>query len=164
LQWMCKQGMQPLVLTIPDPQGGRRVEFEKRRQTGMNLVPASIGALRSAISHLKRGGIVLTGIDRPVPDPKDCPRFFGRPAALPIHHAFLAAKAGVPVQIVVTQLQADRKYHVLCSEPIELEGGTALQNAEKVLSIAEDFIRQAPAQWSVPLAVWPEAVGLAPQS
>src|SRR5574338_1544355 len=40
LQWMCKQRMQAMELTIPQPKGGRRLALEKRLQTGMNLVPA----------------------------------------------------------------------------------------------------------------------------
>jgi phosphatidylinositol dimannoside acyltransferase len=85
MQSICHQGLKPLILTIPDPKGGRRVEFELRKKIGMNLVPASLSALRQAIRHLEQGGLVLTGIDRPVPGPKHCPRFFGEPAALPTH-------------------------------------------------------------------------------
>jgi lauroyl/myristoyl acyltransferase len=167
LQWLCRQGLRPLVLTIPDPQGGRRTEFERRRKMGMNLVPASVGAIRQSLRHLQQGGVVLTGIDRPIPEPKACPRFFGRPAALPTHAVFLATSARVPVIVMVTNQQPDGKYHVLTSEPIEMDPGTdrdagALRNAEKVLGMAEKFIRQAPQQWSVSLPVWPETLDLVP--
>ena len=73
LQSICRQGFKIMVLTIPDPQGGRRVEYEMRRRTGINLVPASLSALRQAVKHLERGGMVLTGMDRPVPNPKILP-------------------------------------------------------------------------------------------
>jgi hypothetical protein len=69
LQWLCKQGLKPLALTIPDPRGGRRLEYEIRKRTGMNLVPASVSAFRQAIKHLQRGGMLVTGIDRPIPEP-----------------------------------------------------------------------------------------------
>jgi lauroyl/myristoyl acyltransferase len=57
--------------------------------------------------------------------------------------------------------QADGKNHIFTSDPIEIESHPdadteILRNAEKVLSIAEDFIRQAPNQWSITLPVWPE--------
>jgi lauroyl/myristoyl acyltransferase len=57
--------------------------------------------------------------------------------------------------------QADEKYHVFCSEPINIVHGTDsktenLHNAERVLKEAERFIRMAPQQWNVPLPVWPE--------
>ena len=167
LQWMSREGLRPLVLTIPEPQGGRRTEYERRKKLGMNLLPASFGAIRQALQHLQQGGVVLTGIDRPIPEPKTCPRLFGRPAALPMHHVFLATKARVPVMVMVTNLQSDGKYHILTSELIEMDPHPdreteALQNAEKVLGVAEKFIRQAPQQWSISLPVWPEISSLVP--
>jgi lauroyl/myristoyl acyltransferase len=129
----------------------------------MNLIPASVAAFRQALKHLQRGGMVLTGIDRPVEQPDPHPRFFGRPSALPLHHIFLALKARVPIMITATYLQPDGRYHVFASEPIEMEvcpneEKTMLHNAEKVLSVAETFIRRSPRQWSVPLPVWPQVV------
>jgi KDO2-lipid IV(A) lauroyltransferase len=167
LDWVCRQGWQPLVLTIPDPQGGRRTEYERRKKIGINLLPASVGAIRQALQHLQQGGVVLTGIDRPIPEPKARPRFFGRPAALPMHHVFLATKAQVPVMVLVTNLQSDGKYHILTSELIEMDPHPdreveMLQNAGKVLSVAEKYIRQAPQQWSISLPVWPETLSLVP--
>jgi lauroyl/myristoyl acyltransferase len=167
LQWLCWEGLRPLVLTIPDPQGGRRTEYERRKKAGMNLVPASVSAIRQALHYLQQGGVVMTGIDRPIPEPKACPRFFGRPAALPMHHVFLAAKAQVPVMVMVTIQQPDGKYHVMTSEPIQMDPHPdreveALQNAEKVLSVAARYIRKAPQQWSVSLPVWPDAMYLVP--
>ncbi|HEX5840108.1 MAG TPA: hypothetical protein VFY26_19885 [Anaerolineales bacterium] len=161
MQSICRQGLKPLILTLPDPKGGRRVEFELRKRTGMNLVPVSVAALRGAIRHLERGGLVLTGIDRPVPGPKLCPRFFGQPGALPTHHVYLALKARVPVMVIAAIRQNDGKYRVLNSEYIEMEQHTnhetgLLQNAERVLARAEPFIRQAPQQWNIPLPIWPQ--------
>jgi len=166
VQWIVQQGMKPLVLTIPNPQGGRRQEYEARKKIGMNLVPASFAALRQALRHLQQGGVVATGIDRPIPAPKVRPRFFGRPAALPVHYISLAVKARVPVRIIFPNLQPDGKYHVLTSDPIEMDphpdrATEEIQNAEKVLGVAEGFIRQAPHQWSISLPVWPEALDLA---
>ena len=163
LQYMFQQGFKPMILTIPDPQGGRRVEYEMRRRTGMNLVPASVSALRQAVKHLERGGMVLTGMDRPVPNPKYCPGFFGRAASLPTDYIYLASKARVPVVIMAAIQQADGMYHVMASEPIEMEDypenrTQILQNAEKVLRRAEDFIRLAPEQWNMFLPVWPDVL------
>jgi len=168
LQWLVRDGLKPLVLTIPNPQDGRQVEYEIRKRTGMNLLPTSVGALRRALRHLQGGGLVLTGIDRPIEAPEAHPRFFGRPAALPIHHIFLAIKAHVPILLTAAYLREDEKYHVFASEPIEMEScsdstSAVLQNAEKVLSVAEEFIRQAPQQWTVPLPVWPQIMDLVPK-
>lgn len=167
MQSICRRGLKPLILTLPDPQGGRRVEFELRRRMGMNLVPASVAALRQAIRHLERGGLILTGIDRPVPSPKLCPRFFGQPAALPIHHVYIALKARVPVMVIAAIRQNDGKYRVLNSEHIEMEQHTdhetsLLKNAEQVLRRVEPLIRQAPQQWNVPLPIWPQLMNEVP--
>jgi KDO2-lipid IV(A) lauroyltransferase len=167
LQSMSMQGLKALVLTIPDPQGGRRMEYEMRKRTGMNVVPASMSAMRQAVKHLENGGVVLTGIDRPVFDLKTRPRFFGQISSLPVHHIYLATKAAAPVMIVAARLGTDGRYHVRTSEMIEMEAypdhenGT-VQNAERVLNEAEKFILQAPEQWNMSLPVWPELVDSVP--
>jgi lauroyl/myristoyl acyltransferase len=168
LQSICRQGLKAMVLTIPDPQGGRLIEYEMRKKTGMNLIPASLNTLRQAVKHLKRGGIVLTGMDHPVPDPKYHPIFFGHAASLPTHYISLALKAHVPVVIMAAVYQADGKYHVLSSEPIEMEcdsdrGREILRNAETSLKQAERFIRLAPQQWNVPMPIWPQLLGNVPE-
>ncbi len=167
MQSICRQGLKPLILTLPDPKGGRRVEFELRKRTGMNLVPASVAALRGAIRHLERGGLVLTGIDRPVPDARLQPRFFGQPACLPTHHIYLATKARVPVVVIAAVRERDETYRIFNSELMEMEeaGGHdfgILHNAERVLKQAESFIRMAPQQWNVPLPIWPQLMDQVP--
>jgi lauroyl/myristoyl acyltransferase len=168
LQWLSRNGLRPLVLTLPNPKGGRRIEYEIRKRTGLNLIPASVGALRQAVRHLQRGGMVLTGIDRPIENPEVCPRFFGRPAALSVHHTFLAYKARVPLVVTATYLDPDGKYHVFASDPIEMDTypnatEAKLRNAEKVLAVAEKFIERSPRQWTVPLPVWPAIVARVPR-
>ncbi len=168
LQWLCRQGLKPLVLTIPNPHGGRQMEYEIRKRTGMNLVPTSVGGLRQAIRHLQQGGVVATGIDRPIPQPEASPRFFGHPAALPMHHIFLAQRTHVPLILAAVHFQKDERYHVLASDLMEMDSHpdskiAMLRNAEKVLAKAEEFIRQYPQQWSVPLPVWPQIMDLVPR-
>ena len=167
LQWLSKDGRKPLLITMPNPQGGRYIEYEVRKRAGMDVLPASVNALRQALKHLRGGGMVLTGIDRPVDKPEVCPRFFGYPAALPVHHIFLAIKAHVPVVMTATYLQPDGIYHVFASDPIEMDFCAdatqgIIRNAEKVLLVAEEFIRRSPPQWIVPLPVWPQMTDLTP--
>ena len=161
LQSLCRQGFKPMILTISDPKGGRRVEYELRKKTGLNMVPASVNTLRQAIKHLQQGGMVLAGMDHPVVNPKYQPRFFARPASLPTHYISLALKAHVPVVIMAASQQTDGIYHVLSSEPMEMERDfdrrrEIICNAERILKQAEDFIRLAPQQWNVPWPIWPE--------
>jgi lauroyl/myristoyl acyltransferase len=164
---LIRGGVKGLVLTIPNPQGGRRVEYEMRRRTGMNILPASLEALRQAVRHLEKGGLVLTGIDRPVTDQKLRPRFFGQPACLPTHHIFLATKASVPMVLMAVMRKPNGTYNLISSKPMEMKhhedrDTETLQNAEKVLKQAEEFIRLAPQQWNVPLPVWPDLMKMVP--
>jgi KDO2-lipid IV(A) lauroyltransferase len=168
LQAGCLKGMEAMVLTIPNLPGGYRDQFEMRKRTGMNLVPASISALRKAVEHLQAGGLLLTGMDRPDGISSHRPMFFGRPASLPIHPIYLAIRAQVPVTVVATILETDGKYHFLSSEPVEMDPypdrhTEEVRNAEKILKIAENFIRKAPQQWTMTLPVWPEALDQVPQ-
>ena len=168
LQWICSMHwIKPLVLTIPNPQNGRQLEFEIRKKTGMNLIPATMSGIRQSINHLKQGGTVATGIDRPVDECQHQPLFFGRPAYLPIHHIHLALAAHTPVILVACRLEKDGLYHLIASPPIEMDpyqshADELVCNAEKVLSTAEIFIRQTPQQWVITRPVWPETIHLAP--
>jgi KDO2-lipid IV(A) lauroyltransferase len=167
LQALARRGVKMMVLTIPNPQGGRRMEFEMRRRAGLNLLPASVDAFRQALKYLQTGGVVLTGIDRPADGMDIQPDFFGRPAMLPTHHIFLAARAQVPVMLISTNLRPDGKYQIFTSDRIEMDHypdreSRMKSNAEKVLGIAEGFIRRVPQQWSMSLPVWPQTLDLAP--
>ncbi len=167
LQWFCRTWIKPLVLTLPDPRGGRRMEFEIRRRTGMNVVPATLNGMRAAIRHLRQGGIVVTGLDRPEPGYEPRPVFFGRPSNLPAHHIYLALKAQVPVVIVSLLLAPDGRYHLRASEPIEMEPRADRMeelkyNAEKVLALVETLVRRAPEQWAIFQPIWPEVMDLVP--
>jgi phosphatidylinositol dimannoside acyltransferase len=168
LHMLSKRGVKPLVLTIPNPRGGRRVEFESREKAGARLLLPGVAAFRKALRHLKLGGMAATGIDRPIPNPRFRPRFFGRPAALPLHYIFLAIKAAVPVVLLTTIRRPDGKHLIFASDPLEMELNPdreteALQNAERVLRVAEDAIRKAPAQWSESLPVWPDMLDRVPR-
>ena len=158
-QWLCMDSIKPLGLTIPDPQGGRAMEFQRRLEYGIDLVPGDFQGLRQAIRFLKQGGTVATGIDRPNPAYIPHPTFFGKPAFLPTHHIFLALKAGVPVVVAASSLEATGHYRMTASDLIEMDPHPnretqLLHNAEKVLSIAEEFIRPDPTQWLITQPVW----------
>jgi KDO2-lipid IV(A) lauroyltransferase len=161
-------GVKAMVLAMPDMNPGYRKQLEMRREKGLNIVPASSGTIKQAIKYLRDGGVVMTGIDRPDESYPYRPKFFGRPAALPIHHIFMALKAQVPILIGSVIWRPDGKYHFLFSEPVEMQPHPdrhqeILQNAETVLHIAEDFIRQDPSQWSMTFPVWPDVMDQVPK-
>jgi KDO2-lipid IV(A) lauroyltransferase len=161
-------GMKAIALTLPELSAGYQKQLELRVKKGIRMLQASVGTLKHAVNHLRAGGMVITGIDRPDERYPYRPRFFGRPAALPIHHIFLALKAHVPVIVGATLKQPDGKYHLLFSEPIEMQTHPDKQteimlNAETILHVAEGFIRQDPAQWAMTFPVWPEAMDQVPK-
>jgi phosphatidylinositol dimannoside acyltransferase len=156
-------GMKLQVLSYPLPPGGYEWTNEIRRQSGLIVTPMSVTALREATERLMSGGNVLTGVDRPVSDKKYRPRFFGRPASLPVGHVRLAIKVGLPVIVIYGSLLPDGRYLVEASDPIEMKRYDDLHeeivcNAEKILIVVADAIRKNPDQWTMFYPVWPEVV------
>jgi lauroyl/myristoyl acyltransferase len=73
----------------------------------------------------------------------------------------LALKTDVPIIVVAVIMKPDGRYEVVHSDPVIMErvedrDTELVLNAERVLRIAEDFIRLAPSQWSMYYPVWPE--------
>jgi len=160
------RGLRCLTLTLPDgSENQQAVAWQNliRRQSGLEILPASLPNLRQAIRRLRAGEAVLTGIDRPVHAARYYPHFFGRPAHLPTHHIHLALAAGVPILVFAARQRPDGLYQIQFSEEIELQPDTDRQkelvcNAERVLEVAASFIRQTPEQWSITLPAWPEVL------
>ena len=78
------RGLHAMALGLPNPGKGYQWQNDIRKQSGFEIVPASVTALRQATKLLEQGGTVMTGLDRPLAESKYWPRFFGRPAALPV--------------------------------------------------------------------------------
>jgi len=161
-------GIKAIVLTLPELNAGYQKQSDMRVKNGLNIVQVSVGSLKGAVDHLKAGGMIITGIDRPDETYLYRPKFFGRPAAIPIHHIFLALKSHVPIIVAAIHRQSDRKYHFLFSEPIEMQphpdrNTEILLNAEMILQVAEGFIRRDPSQWAMTFPVWSEAMHQVPE-
>ena len=159
----ARQGLNAIMLAYATPGKGYQWQNEIRRRAGLDLMPASPQAVRQAIRRLKKGGNILTGIDRPIQDVKYKPIFFGRPANLPVHHIHLALAADTKIFVVAALKRADSNYQIQVSEPIQMQRRSdrdeeILMNAEKVLEVAEGMIRQAPEQWSMFFPVWPDVL------
>lgn len=161
-------GVKAMALILPAINSGYQKQFDMRREKGMNVLPTSSASIKQAIKYLRAGGVVMTGFDRPEPSSPYQPRFFNRPAHLPVHHVFMALKAQVPVLVGAVLWKPDGRYHFLFSEPVEMEPGSdrlaeILFNAEKVLLVAADFIRHDPSQWAMTFPVWPELMDRVPR-
>lgn len=155
------RGLKAMALSLPDPDETIQWQHSLRLRSGLEILDANLANLRQVIQRLQNGETVLTGIDRPVPEPKLKPGFFGQPAHLAVHHVQLALKAGVPVIVMGAIYGEDGRYHIHASEEIAMQHSPdrqqeLIQNAELVLQAAEQIIRLAPQQWAVFQPVWPE--------
>ena len=160
-------GIKALTLTLPKLDAAYQKQLAMRSEKGLNIAQASVGSIKHAVDHLKAGGLVITGIDRPDENYTYRPKFFNRPAAIPIHHVFLAVKAHVPVIVVATYKHSDGKYHFIFSDPIEMQPHPdrhleIITNAENILHVVEGIIQRFPSQWSMTFPVWPEVVSQVP--
>lgn len=157
-----RAGWRMQVLSVPDPGGSYQWQNEVREQAGFEVTPVSVGALKEAARRLEHGGSVLTGVDRPMPEPdKVEPRLFGLPAPLPLLHVRLAMRAGLPVIPFGGRMTDDGRYRLAAADPVPMIPGRPtpellLANAEAVLAPVERLIAEAPAQWSMPHVVWPD--------
>jgi KDO2-lipid IV(A) lauroyltransferase len=150
------------TLSYPNPGEGYQLQNYIRKKYGLYITPMSVSSMREAEQRLKDGGMVLTGLDRPLAGSRYCPRFFGRPAALPVSYVPMAIKTGVPI-VVVCCYYDGKRYILDASDPVEMNRYPDRQeeierNAEFVLFEAEKMIRAHPDQWFMYYPVWPDVV------
>lgn len=168
LQTLSLRGLQGTLFSLPPTQGGYQVQYEIRKNTGLDVQPIDMNVLRRAVKQLKEGGTVITMIDWPLPESKYSPFFFGHPSPLPVHYILLALKANVPIVVAVMIRQKDGRYNFLVSDPIQMQQfedrhSKIIRNAEAVLKIAEGFIQQAPQQWMMSRPYWSALMDKVPE-
>ncbi len=156
-------GMRAQVLVYSQIFFGYRFQNQIRGLEGLELTLPSFSGLQKALQRLKNGGIVITGVDRPINGNRYRPIFFGRPSSLPVSHVQLALKADVPVMVVSGKTLPDGHYCIQASDPIPMQrfndhDEEALWNAEQILKVIEPIIRWDPKQWSMFYRVWPETI------
>jgi lauroyl/myristoyl acyltransferase len=148
------------TLSFPNPNEGYQLQNYIREKYGLYITPMSVSSMREAEQRLRDGGLVLTGLDRPLPDSKYQPRFFGRPTALPVSYIPMAIKNNVPVVVVCCYADGER-YVLDASQMIEMIPYKDRQeeierNAENVLAEAEKMIYNHVDQWFMYYPLWPE--------
>lgn len=161
---LVRAGYQGKVLSQPNPGSGYQLQNEIRESYGLDLTPLGTPGLEETIvSYLKEGGIVATGIDRPLPTRKKrhYVNFFGRPSPLPLGYITTALAAEVPIIVVTAYMTPQGKYGFRHTGPIQLKKysnklDNILLNAEYVLKEIEAFIQIAPEQWLMYYPVWPD--------
>ncbi len=155
------QGARPLILSYPNPNPGYQWHNDLRRQAGLEVEPLSMESFQHATRHLRKGGTVITGVDRPWPGGQYRPNFFGRPSDIPVTTIQMAIRTQTPVMLLACIRQADQRYILHASDLIELHKHPdrdveLLENTERVLTVAEKFITNTPEQWAMFYPVWPE--------
>lgn len=160
---LVQEGMRYLVLAHPNPSRGYRWQNKLRNDRGMEVVPFTPANFVMARERLQQGGNVLTGVDRPMEGSSYHPQFFGYPADLPVAYIRLALKTSARVFVVGFLTLKDHTQVIDVSEEVIMERfddpeREYIVNAEKVLKIAEGFIRKDPEQWMMFFPVWPDEV------
>jgi lauroyl/myristoyl acyltransferase len=153
------------LFALPNPPAGFQMLNESRKLTGITVTPLSSAALRQAIKHLKRGGVVGVAGDRPVSDLDDTTLFFGRPARVPSGHVRLALRTGAVVSIAYCVLSSEtQRYTVYLEPPMEMvRTGNREEdvqvNMRRILQELERLISRWAGQWQMFVPVWPEPAG-----
>jgi KDO2-lipid IV(A) lauroyltransferase len=152
------------VLSYPNPPSGYHWQNKIREISGMEVLPMSQTNLRLAGERLKSGGIVITGLDRPMESSNYPVKFFSHSTLLPVTPIRLVLKYDAQVAVCACIHQKRGKYTIYSSPFIELERSPNLateliENTERTLRIAEKFIRQHPEQWAMFYPVWPQFLG-----
>ncbi len=160
-------GVHAQILAITSPTSGYLWQNRMRSAPHVEVTPISPKALFKAYRRLQAGGIVVTGVDRPVPGKAEMLSFFGHPAPLPTGHVRLAMNAGVPVRVVAASMDETGKYHLTVSERIPMrrtrdKQADIRENAQRVLEVVEWYIRRAPLQWTMFHPVWPHLLDKVP--
>ncbi len=160
---LALRGLDFQVLSFPQPPSGYQLQNRLRTQVGIEVTPMSVSAVQKARLRLRAGGVVLTGLDRPLADARLRPHFFGRPAPLPVAYVHLAVQTGATMYVVACVSPKPAYYQLVCSPPIQPQpcpdrDQELLRNAEAMLAEAEKIIAAYPQQWAMFYPVWPEAL------
>jgi len=160
-QWIASQGIVIKALSLAGPSPGNKMLNALRRHRGIEMRPVGVKSLRWANRLLKQGGVILTGVDRPL-SPDDKPiGFFGGDARLPTGHVRLAMQTNSRILVAACTMDDDGVYPVHFSEPLEMERldsrkASIVHNTSRVLRVLEGMIRIAPDQWLMFVPVWPD--------
>jgi KDO2-lipid IV(A) lauroyltransferase len=151
-----------LGLTVADPTTGFERLNEVRQRFGFDITPITPQSLRAGIRRLKAGGIVATGVDRPIPDDDIAVEFFGKPSFLPAGPARLAALTGARVVIVSCVYDHVTGYRLDSTDYLDLADTgdrkqDIVENTRRFARILEQFISAHPEQWMMFHPLWPDS-------
>lgn len=158
---LALRGLDFQILSFPQPPGGYQLQNKIRQESGIESTPMSVEAFQKARDRLRRGGTVLTGVDRPLADSRRKVQFFGRPAPLPVAYVQLALQTGASMVVAACVSKPGGRYEIISMPPVEAlsygeRDADLVRNAEAILQMAEQIIRPRPTDWSMFYPIWPE--------
>ena len=161
---VAARGLPIQVLSLANPEAGFHILNYLRGQSGLEVTPITPASLRAAVRRLKDGGLVATGVDRPVPGDRELIEFFGQPAYLPVGPVRLALMTEATVIMGSCHYEPDEGYILKATGPIQMTRSgdrrqDVLINARRLAVILEEFVRAHPEQWMMFHPVWPERLG-----
>ena len=154
------------ALSLAEPPPGFEFFNRLREKGNVLLTPISPRSLRDAMVRLREGGVVVTGVDRPVIDGNEPVEFFGATAYLPTGYIRIPLRTDCLVMTIAAVYEPDSEggfYNVIANPPMEMqrtgdaEADVAL-NLRRVLDEIEGLIRRQPDQWNMFVPVWPETL------
>jgi KDO2-lipid IV(A) lauroyltransferase len=164
------RGLPIQMLSLADPQAGFHILNRLRATMGFDVTPITSQSLQAAIRRLKSGGLVLTGVDRPIPQDREpglssrrrietLIEFFGRPAYLPVGPARLALMTGALVFVGACHYDPDKGYILEATGPIEMvrtgdRQQDTITNTRRLAVVVEGYVRAHPEQWMMFHPVW----------
>ena len=152
------------VLSLANPTAGFRVFNRLRAKTGLELTPITPQSLRAAVRRLRRGGMVLTGADRPIPEDRELIPFCGRPAYLPMGPARLALLTDALVFLGACCYDEAQGYRMVIHGPLEMarsgdREADVYTNTCRIAALIETEVRRRPEQWLMFHPFWPDDDG-----
>lgn len=149
------------MLSLPNPGPGVQVFNRLRIRGSAEITPIAPASLRAAIRRLKNGGLVVSAIDRPIPEDRELIEFFGRPAYLPTGPARLALMTGARVYVGACHHEKGKGYALHVRGPVELvqtgdRQQDVLDSTRLLAGVLEDYVREHPEQWLMFHPFWPE--------
>jgi len=156
------RGLPIQALSLADPAPGFQVLNRLRATSGFEITPITPASLRGAVRRLRGGGIVATGVDRPVPQDRELIEFFGQPAYLPVGPTRLALMTGATVVVGACHYDAEAGYVLEYTGPVEMVSTgdrrqDTLTNTRRIATIVEGYVRAHPDQWMMFHPFWPES-------
>jgi phosphatidylinositol dimannoside acyltransferase len=153
------------VLSLANPPTGFLVFNQLRAKTGLELTPITPQSLRAAVRRLRRGGIVLTGADRPIPEDQELIPFFGRPAYLPVGPVRLALLTEALVFLGGCRYDPDQGYQTIIRGPLEMvrsgdREADVVANTCRLAAVMEEEVGRGPEQWLMFHPLWPDNNGV----